>query len=186
MVGLRRIQEYHPASIKIMSPMALTRSLWRNVWCWCWKFGCWRFCRCSAFYAIIQTHISSWYWDGTVSWRIIIILEKWQWCISGTNIPWYIIHPFWTLSFSDIYHWRTSFFFQKWCLGFINTNVIQKQGRIYQFAILSKLFLNIAINIVFKTLIENIISDKFVFSITQNYPKQIIKRGDILERYYIR
>ena len=46
------------------------------------------------FYIIFQTHIYSWYWDGNVSQRIIIIWDKWWRLISGTNILWYLIYKF--------------------------------------------------------------------------------------------
>ena len=178
-MGTIKIQASQPASTKITPPLALIRSLWRNVWCWWWRFWRW-----GHLYAIIQMHISSWYWYITPSRRIITIWDMQRRWISGTNIPWYIIYPFWTLPLFSYLMLKCQFLFSGTEFRFIHTNIIQRREIIYQFTILYKLFLNITIYILLKKLITNIIIGHFIFPSTT---KCLKKKSNItfyfVERY---
>ena len=89
------------------------------------------------FYIIFQTRISSWYWDLTVSRKVIIIWDKWWRWISGTNILWYLIHPFLMLLLFIYIPLKCLFTFSGNSFRFIQPSFIQRRGRIYQFSIFS-------------------------------------------------
>ena len=117
------------------------------------------------FYLSLQCRlepVSSWYWDWNASLIILTIWDKWQRCSSSLSIQFEC-----NLS-SVIFFWRASFLSGRE-FRFTQPNNIQRWGRIYQFTILSELFLNIEILIVFKKLIDNSISDRFIFPSSSNY-----------------
>ena len=178
-MGPRPIHTSQLASITITYPLAFNSSPWSNVLCWWCRFWWWRFWWWSAFYIIIQRHISFWCWYVTVSWRIIIIWDKRWRCISVTNILWYLIHPFWTLPLFSYFPLTWNFLSLVATFRFIQTNSIQRRGRIYQFTILSKLLLKIKISSVFKTFIANRINYHLIFSRPKTFLKQIIKHNFI-------